>query len=452
MNNSSRRQQVNLNYRYVGEGGSVLNFDVDHAAFSRSNDRQQANRYLDLTETEVFSASDFRFLGPTTVILSGVKVDFERPLSFGRLSVGAKVSRTVSDNEFLVYNGTPTEQRLDVRRSSTFSYLESIRAGYVSLRGSLTGQLEYSVGLRTEWTRIDGEIGVFTPDLVEPPFRQTYLRWFPQAGLSWTLGEDHLLGLRYGRRIARPFYGLLSPFRHQLSPLTFSIGNPRLQPEQINNLELSYTLAQRYHLKVAYGLTLNQITHVSRKDAENPLARSFSSDNSARQRILSLSLSVPVTILPGWTTTTNLNAYHLRNASLLGGLDALDLRATGYSFNHQSTVELPHRLRLEVSGNYNGPGIRGGDIFRGRANWGLDVGLQRKFLADQLTVRLAVSDLFRQRGWAGWTEFNGLISEIDSQWDSRRLSVNLNYTFGNDKVKSRNRRAGTATEAGRAGG
>ena len=49
---------------------------------------------------------------------------------------------------------------------------------------------------------------------------------------------------------------MLSPFRNQLSPLTFAIGNPRLQPEQINNLEFSYTLAQRYHVKLAYGLTI----------------------------------------------------------------------------------------------------------------------------------------------------------------------------------------------------
>ncbi|MEM9529000.1 MAG: outer membrane beta-barrel protein, partial [Bacteroidota bacterium] len=181
----SRRQQVNLNYRFEGVAGQVLNFDVDYAAFSRDNLRQQANQYYDPTETEKFSASDFHFQGPTTVGVSGLKLDFEQPLPFGRLSVGGKLSQIASDNAFLVYNGERMEEFLDVQRSSTFSYLESIQAAYLSLNGTLAKKLEYSIGLRKEWTRIDGEVGVFDSSLSAPPFQQKYRRWFPNAGLSW---------------------------------------------------------------------------------------------------------------------------------------------------------------------------------------------------------------------------------------------------------------------------
>ncbi|MEO0733890.1 MAG: TonB-dependent receptor, partial [Bacteroidota bacterium] len=447
----SRRQQINLNYRYAAEGGRVLNFDVDYSIFKRGNVRHQDNQYFDPTEQEAYSASAFQFHGPTTVSVAGVKLDVEQPLPFGRLTAGAKLSQIASDNAFLVYDGQPAEAALDTRRSSTFSYLESIQAAYVSLNGKLSEQLEYSVGLRKEWTQIDGEIGVFAADLSASPVRQRYRRWFPNAGLSWSPSEVHTLGLRYGRRIARPFYGLLSPFRNQLSPLTFSVGNPRLQPEQINNLELAYTLAQRYHLKLAYGRTDDQITHVTRQDVDNPLARSFSSDNSARQHVFSLSLSLPLEVTPAWTTTTNFNAQRLRNFSRLSAGESLSLRATSFSCNHQSTVQLPQAFRLEVSGYYHGPGIRGGDVFRLRSNWNLDLGVQRKFLAKQLTIRLAVSDLFHQNRYAADTEFNGIRSVIMAKWDSRRLNVNLNYTFGNHKVKSRNRRTGTASETGRIG-
>lgn len=448
----SKRSQINLNYRYEASTGQILNLDTDHASFNRDNLRQQANQYYDATESENFSASNFRFQGPTTIDVSGIKLDVEQPLSFGRLSLGGKLSRIDSKNAFLMYNVLGVEERLDDQQSSTFDYVESIQAAYISLSGKMAKKIDYSLGLRTEWTQLEGAIGVFDPSLAEPPFTQKYRRWFPNAGLSWNINEKHMVGLRYGRRIARPFYALLSPFRNQLSPLTYSIGNPMLQPEQINNLELSYTLAQRYHLKLAYGLTINQITHVTRRGEENPLARSFSSDNSAQQRTLSLSLNVPLEITKGWTTTNNFSALRLTNSSSLASGEALDIDALSYTLNHQSTFTLPYALKGELSGYFNGPGIRGGDVFRAKTNWSLDVGLQRKFIQDKLMVRLSVSDLFFKAGWGGTATFNGLISEVDTVWDSRRLNINLSYSFGNYKVKQRNRNTGTATETGRVGG
>jgi len=449
---TSKRHQFNLNYRYEGQKGATLNLDADYSSFNRGNLREQGNQYLNATETEEFSSSNIRLEGPTTVEVSGLKLDFEQPLSFGRLSAGGKLSRINSDNTFLMYSGRGVEERLNDQRSSTFDYIESIQAAYVSLNGTITKELSFSLGLRAEWTQLEGEIGVFDPSLIEPPFTQKYRRWFPNAGLSWNINEEHTIGLRYGRRIARPYYGLLSPFQHQLSPLTFSIGNPMLQPEQINNLELSYTLAQRYHLKVAYGLTIDQITHVTRRVEDNPLARSFSSDNSAQQRTLSLSMNVPVEMAKWWTTTNNLSAIRLTNSSPLASGEALNIKALNYSLTHQSTFTLPYELKGELSGYFNGPGIRGGNIFVSKANWSLDIGLQRKFIRDKLMVRLSISDLFVQAGWGGTATFDGLTSDIDTVWDSRRLNLNFSYSFGNDKVKKRERSTGTATETGRVGG
>ncbi len=448
----SKRHQVNLNYRYEGEKGVTLNLDADYSSFNRGNFRQQVNQYADATETEEFSSSNVRLEGPTTIEVSGLKLDFEQPLSFGRLSAGGKLSQIHSDNTFLMYSGRGVEERLNDQRSSTFDYVESIQAAYVSLNGTVAKELSYSLGLRVEWTQLEGAIGVFDPSLIEPPFTQKYRRWFPNAGLSWNINEQHTIGLRYGRRIARPFYGLLSPFQNQLSPLTFSIGNPMLQPEQINNLELSYTLAQRYNLKMAYGETIDKITHISRRVEDNPLARAFTSDNSAQQRTLSLSMSIPVEITKGWTTTNNLSALRLTNSSPLSSGEALNIKALSYSLNHQSTFMLPYELKGELSGYFNGPGVRGGDIYRAKANWSLDIGLQRKFIRDKLMVRLSISDLFLEAGWGGSVEFDGLTSEIDTVWDSRRLNLNLSYSFGNEKVKKRERSTGTATETGRAGG
>jgi hypothetical protein len=131
----SKRNQINLNYRYEGTAGQVINLDADHAAFSRGNTRHQTNQYFDATETEELSTGELRLLGPTTVDVSGIKLDLEQPLPFGRLSVGGKLSQIASENTFLRYDGQGEEERLDVMLSSTFNYQEDIQAAYFSLAG-----------------------------------------------------------------------------------------------------------------------------------------------------------------------------------------------------------------------------------------------------------------------------------------------------------------------------
>jgi hypothetical protein len=127
------------------------------------------------------------------------------------------------------------------------------------------------------------------------------------------------------------------------------------------------------------------------------------------------------------------------------------VQAFSYNFFVQNTFTLPWGLKGEISGWYSGPGVWGG-VFEYNPTWSLNAGLQRKFLNDQLNVRLNVNDIFFESGWDGVSEFNGLISAGNGNWDSRQVSLSLSYNFGNQNVKSRKRKTGLEEEAGRVGG
>jgi hypothetical protein len=90
-------------------------------------------------------------------------------------------------------------------------------------------------------------------------------------------------------------------------------------------------------------------------------------------------------------------------------------------------------------------------VFEYETSWSLDLGIQRKFLKERLNVRLSANDIFYQSGWDGVSKFNGLVSEGYGRWDARRVAVSLNYKFGNQNVKSRNRKTGLEEEADRVG-
>jgi hypothetical protein len=82
----------------------------------------------------------------------------------------------------------------------------------------------------------------------------------------------------------------------------------------------------------------------------------------------------------------------------------------------------------------------------------LNLGLQKKFLNNQVNVKISGNDLFFTSGWRGGSKFNGLVSQGRGNWDSRRATLSLSYNFGNQKVKSRKRSTGLGDEAKRVGG
>jgi hypothetical protein len=186
-------------------------------------------------------------------------------------------------------------------------------------------------------------------------------------------------------------------------------------------------------------------------DSIDPRAGYITWENIASRTVVSLNASAPVQITPKWNAYFNVNVSHIDNQARYPNGAVIDVQVYSYNIYHQQTFDLPFDLKGEISGYYSGPGVWGG-VFLYESNWSLDLGLQRKFLKNRLNVRLSVSDIFYQTGWSGESTFNGLTSVSSGRWDSRRVSLNAGYRFGNDQVKSRKRQTGIEAEQKRTGG
>jgi outer membrane receptor protein involved in Fe transport len=367
------------------------------------------------------------------------------------LSAGTKLSRVSSDNTFLYFDEIDGEVVRNNRRSNIFDYTENVYAAYLNYAQPLGKKFNLSAGLRAEKTDAEGNLQAFSSDLEEPTVVLDYIDWFPSAGLTWQVNPKNMLALNYGRRINRPDYNVLNPFNNQLSQLSYEKGNPALRPEIVNNIELGYTYAYRYNFKIGYSKTNDQITRLIGPDEEDPRASFISWENLAEKTVLSANFSAPFSVNKWWDAYMNLSASHVHNEADYGDGATVDLKAFSYSIYQQHTLKLPKGWKAEVSGYFSGPGIWGG-VFKYDTSYSLNVGVQRKFLQDNLNVRLAVNDIFYQTGWSGYSEFNGLYSEGNGNWDSRRVSLSLSYRFGNQNVKSRKRKTGMEAEGSRVGG
>ncbi len=447
-NTNTLRQTYNLNYTF-SDGPQFLSLDADYGKFSTTQSSSQPNTYFNNVEDEIINRNDFAFNTPITIDIYTGKIDYENNLGTGKFGTGAKYSRISTDNLFEFNNVVNDILLFNDTQSNRFFYDESVYAGYVTYSQSLNEKWNLSTGLRAELTETLSELVAFRDELQEPARDSTYVSLFPSIGLTYAATPANVWSISLGRRINRPDYNVLNPFRIQSSELDFSIGNPALSPEIVNNIELGYTLNYRYNFKLAYSLTTNQITRLIGTDDSDPKASFINWDNLAEQRVLGFSASLPFQFGDNWTTFVNASANYTDNQATYPDGNVIDLQAFTYNIFQQHTYKLPRGFVAELSSWFSGPGIWGG-VFRYRSSYAINLGLQKRFLQERLNVKLAIQDITNQAFWNGVSEFDGLLSFGQGNWDNRRASVSVTYSFGSSEVKaSRKRSIGLEAESDR---
>lgn len=452
------RNTFNINYAFNKDGKS-LNIDADYGLFKNKTLSEQPNSYFDGDqETNLLNYVGYFFDTPIDIDIATFKVDYELDWLEGRFGTGIKIGNVSTQNSFLFYDELdPTSTDFDSRfnivndNSYEFEYDERVYATYLSYNRKLTEKIDMSSGLRAEFTQTTSDLNARSPEFEEEPRDSSYVSFFPNLGLTYQASRISTLSLAFGRRINRPDYNVLNPFRTQVSELDFANGNPALKPEIVNNVELGWTYKYRYNFKLSYSKTTNQITRLIGTDNSDVKASFINWDNLGEQNLISLNISAPVQIMEKWSAYFNFSASHIDNQASYPDGNVIDLQAWNYSIFQQHTINLPKGFVGEISGWYSGPGVWGG-VFKYENSYSLNLGLQKKFLNDRLNVKLSFTDVFNQSFWSGYSNFDGLLSYGTGNFDFQRGSISLSYKFGQDTVKAyRDRKTGLEDESGRVG-
>jgi len=439
---------INLNYRFYSKKGKSLDIDLDYGNYNNTRKRSQPNLYYDSTLNTVYSELINSFNTPTNISIYTGKVDYETNFIKGKLGFGSKVSRVETKNTFEAFDVIDDTELIDNLRSNKFDYNESVYALYLSYSRKLGKKWKFVSGLRTEQTIATGNLQAYSTTLEEEPVELNYLNFFPNVGLTWDIKPMHTMSANYGRRINRPDYNVLNPFRNQLSELSIEKGNPFLKPEIVNNVELGYTLFYMYNFKLGYSVTTDKITRLIGPDDTKPQAGFISWDNLATQSVLSLNASLPFKFNKWWSAYFNAGLSYIDNQADYGTNGSVDVQLFSYMVFGQNTFSLFKGIKADISGYYSGPGVWGG-TFVYDSNWSLSAGLQKSFFKKKLKASLKVNNIFNRVGWKGSSSFNNLVSEGSGRWDAQYVSISLNYNFGNQKLKTSKRKTGLESEGGR---
>ena len=140
-------------------------------------------------------------------------------------------------------------------------------------------------------------------------FDRNYVNWFPSTFLTYQFSEKYTMGLNMSRRLDRPTYEQLNPFKSFLDPSTLKVGNPYLNPQFTWSFEWNHTFRQRYTATLSYARTIDNITQVIGPVEGLERVTAQTDRNLAEAEYYSLNLSAPLQPFKWWNSINSLDVY-----------------------------------------------------------------------------------------------------------------------------------------------
>lgn len=432
-----------LNYELkIDTTGKTLSADINYASFRVHSGRTNTTDYYDALGQFSSDQTVLRSDLPADIHIIAGKIDYSQPFGEkGTFETGVKSSSVSADNNAMYYDKVQGVEVPDTLLTNHFIYEEQIYAVYANYAQELNKKIAMQLGLRGEETQVKGQQLVY-----DSTFTRGYFNLFPSIFFNWKIDSLHTLNLSYSRRIDRPDYGEMNPFRFFVNPLRYNVGNPYLKPQISDNFELTHVFKEIFTLQAGYMHMTDVFTNVPHQDDSTLVVfdrnENFSTYNSA-------SLQAAFVWSPvNWFTTVSsaiLFYDHYFN-DLPGG--AFSNSGFTWMLNTVNTVLLKKNWTIEASLWYRSKNRDGVWLQEPIAN--LNIGIRKKFADGRGMVSLNGSDLLLQTFYAGAADYPGAHLVQDGFWDSRRVSLSLSWKFGKSQFQRREEEKSAQDELNRA--
>lgn len=265
---------VDLTYELGFEQSEAkLKLNVHKTLFDETTAQNLNSTYSDPSNT-LLNEVDLSLATDRLIDINIQQLDYTIPFQENHLlSVGVK--NAVIDSENNISTKIAFTSGLgQAPISDRFVYEEQVQAYYVQTDFSWN-ESALSLGLRSEQSlskgtsSASGEVNEFEINGL-----------FPSMAWSYYLNESSSITIDYARKIDRPRYQDLNPFRLYLTENDFLEGNPNLKPSFSNNLNLNLSLSNWY-FDLYYRDNGQYISYLVFQDNDNRLLREY------RQNVLS---------------------------------------------------------------------------------------------------------------------------------------------------------------------
>jgi hypothetical protein len=417
----------NFNYQHkFNKAGQELTADLDYSYNDFKGTQQLATQYKNQAGEEWLPLSVRRGSIPSRTNVYVAKADYTQPfLKTGKFEAGWKSSYVTVDNNSRFDTLRRQQWVNDAGTSNHFRYQETIHAGYFQFSKALRSW-EVQLGLRGEHTHTVAH--QLTADSL---VHRYYFQLFPSLAISRELPGRHKLQFTYSRRIERPDYDEMNPFRVFRDPYLYYQGNPSLQPALTNATELSYVLNDRFTTAVFYNHTAGVVTWVMGQVDSSSI--SYEQPQNLKNMVnYGVSLNAALSLGNWWTGNYFFTLFHTAYRGSKGLTAGLQTDNTGYTFNLQNSFKMGKGFSAELSALYESSSVYG--MFVARPFYVISAGLQKQFGDNRFTAKVLVNDIFQTRQ----NKYSALFDNIDVtgriRYDSRMATFSLSYRFGRQKA------------------
>lgn len=421
--------------------GKRLFFDVDYFNYDSSTD----NRFVaeNFSASQMFTGIDqaARNISNQEINNVSVRADMEHPTKFANLSYGVKYSTIKTDSDIEFYDETSGTPIFDTNQSNVFEYEENNQALYFSAAKNLSEKWSMQVGLRFEATQTTG----FSRTLNQTNDND-YSKFFPTFYLSYVKDEKNTFYFNYGKRINRPSFSDLNPFRTYINSTSYSEGNPFLQPSFTDNFEFSYTYKRKWRtyaflniLSDGYG-----VVFTADEAANNQI---ITRQNYYDEYFYGIGESYSTNITSWWQSQNSV--YLLGSKSDFdNSIAAQPQNGLQFYATSNNSFSLGERTKMQIDYVFSSKHKRG--LYEFGQTHGLNISFRQSFLNKKLNASVLFNDVFNTNFLRDYTSVVNNIRQVYNENSSSRfVRFSLTYNFGNDEINVRKPGFGNEEEKGR---
>lgn len=423
-----------LNYeRSLKKEGASIKANAHYTYYELSRQQIGSSDYFDAAENFLRNF-DFSTDALQDINIVTGQLDYYTPVKLGSIEIGIKGSVIDSNSEIDYFDVNNTLPPFNIALADKFNYSEWVAAAYSSFSQEWD-DWSLKMGLRIEQTEVEAQ-----SETLNQINNQSYLELFPSLYLTRKLGENHSLTFDYSRKLTRPKYSDLNPFRYFLNENDFDEGNPNLVPNFSHNFNLNFNIKDTYFIDAYYRDNGRYISRLTFQDNTNQTLREIK-QNVLDSNSYGLDFTIATSVTPFWYLYFYNSIFYEDETFLAveSTIDSYKNEVSGYYgyLSNSFTISKDKTFKGDVTLTYLSGFLFGS--FQQSETIALNAGVRKSLWQNRAVISLVSEDVLGRANAKYTSRYANQDNTFFGVPETQFVRLGFTYNFGNYRLSNGDR-------------
>ncbi len=434
LDNNLFNTAYDISYQHVFNSSTDISANFHSTYYDEEKQQIIFTDYFN-AEDQLLNQNSFATGAEQKINIYTGQIDFKTLFGDYNFSSGIKYSDINSTSLINFYEVESNARLLENSYlSDKFQYDEAVYAAYSSVAKEWE-KFSTKLGLRVEHTNREGHS--FS---LNQSNQRDYTEIFPSLYVSYKASNNHSFAFDYGRKINRPKYESLNPFRYFITENSYQSGNPNLRAAISNEFNLNYTLKNKYSFDFYYRDNGKNVAHLVFQNNTDLFLHSIQA-NVLESKSYGIDFFHARSLKSWWYAQAVLSSFYEEETFL--AIESNNTPVTNQVSGLYASIY--NGLTLSKDGTFTGDltffymsaFLSGSYKMGSRSN--LSVGARKTILNNRAELSLHFSDIFNDYA----PQLNSTYLNQDNGYyalpENRFVRIGFKYKFGNSDLKDNER-------------